>query len=67
MFPKYEQIRKKILEEIAKKLSSTNQKSLIKDKDVERKSLFNKTVKNVKTKAMRAISEFKAQKGGNGK
>lgn len=63
-FPKYEQIRRKILEEVTRRIS-VNQKSP-KRFELEKKSFLNKAMKNVKSKALKALNEFKVQKG-NGK
>ncbi|OXU26165.1 hypothetical protein TSAR_009923 [Trichomalopsis sarcophagae] len=60
-FPKYEQIRRKILEEVTRRIS-VNQKSP-KRFELEKKSFLNKAMKNVKSKALKALNEFKVQKG----
>ncbi|KAJ8684126.1 hypothetical protein QAD02_019918 [Eretmocerus hayati] len=59
-YPEYKRIRRKLLEELGKKVSTsrTSQKKLVPQK----RSLFNKAVSNVKSKALKAITEFKMQK-----
>lgn len=59
-YPKYEQIRKKLFEELARRIPSV-QKSP-KQIPLEKKSFLNKAVKNVKSKALKALNEFKLQK-----
>ncbi|CAB0039164.1 unnamed protein product [Trichogramma brassicae] len=60
--PKYEQIKKNILEELTKKIFS-HQKSPKRFNEPEKKSFLNKAMKNVKSKALKAFQEFKVPKG----
>ncbi|XP_058803039.1 cilium assembly protein DZIP1 [Phymastichus coffea] len=59
-YPKYEQIRKKLFEELVKRIPSAQK--FPKKVELEKKSFLNKAVKNVKSKALKALNEFKLQK-----
>ncbi|XP_011505705.1 PREDICTED: zinc finger protein DZIP1L [Ceratosolen solmsi marchali] len=61
--PKYEQIRRKLLEEIIRRINVSEK--CPKRFELEKKSFLNKTMKNVKSKALKAFHDFKVQKSND--